>query len=320
MWLGYYFLPFFFIQLFRLLENDQGRYWSIGMALVLFGIILQGSIHLFVWCVYFLMLLWLFAKQHRSEIFFALVIGLFLSAFRLFPAGLQYGTSSHAFFPGYLSLTDAIRGLIADVSPYEAILGRPSGWWELDMFIGLSGLAFILVFTVYPFVDKTQGVNVLKKYTPLFVPAGVFALLSFGYLYLPIQSFPIPLFSFERVPSRFMIMPLIMLIFLASVSSQDWLTRRKTNLKERIVLVAFLVVLGHDLLQHARMWRLENLARALPIPEWTLVEEIGIANYSDPIYITVLGISFAITVITLVVVLVTLIAQRKGRRKQGSSI
>ncbi len=84
--------------------------------------------------------------------------------------------------------------------------------------------------------------------------------------------------------------------------------------------VAFLIILGHDLLQHARMWRLENLERALPIPEWTLVEDIRIANYSDPIDTTVLGISIAITVITLVVVLVTLIAQRKGRRKQGSSI
>jgi len=320
MWLGYYFLPFFFILLFRLLENDQGRNWPIWMALVLFGIILQGSIHIFVWCGFFLILLWLFSKQHRSEIFYALVVGFFLSAFRLFPAGLQYGTSSHAFFPGYLSLTDAIRGLIADVSPYEAIIGRPSGWWELDMFIGLSGLAFILVFTVYPFVSKTQGVGVLRKYTLLFIPAGVFAILSFGYLYLPIQSLPIPLFSLERVPSRFMIMPIVMLIFMACISSQDWLMRRQWSLKERIVSVAFLIILGHDLLQHARMWRLENLARALPVPEWMLVEDIRIANYSDPIYTIVLGISIAITVGAIVVVLITLLTKWRGRKKLGTSV
>ena len=94
------------------------------------------------------------------------------------------------------------------------------------MFIGLSGLAFILVFTVYPFVSKTQGVDVLRKYTPLFIPAGVFAILSFGYLYLPIQSLPIPFLSLERVPSRFMIMPIVMLIFMSSISAQDWLMRR----------------------------------------------------------------------------------------------
>jgi hypothetical protein len=320
MWLGYYFLPFFFIQLFRLFENDPGRNWSIGMALVLFGILLQGSIHIFVWCVFFLILLWLFAKQHRIEIFYALVVGFFLSAFRLFPAGLQYGTSSHAFFPGYLSLTDAIRGMIADVSPYEAILGRPSGWWELDMFIGLLGLAFILVFTVYPFVSKSKGVEVLKKYTTLFIPAGVFALLSFGYLYLPIQSLPIPLFSLERVPSRFMIMPIVMLIFISSISAQAWLMRRQWSLKERIVSVAFLIILGQDLLQHARMWRLENLARALPTPAWTLVKDIKIANYSDPIYTTVLGISIVITVIALVVLLITVLTQWRGRRKLGTSV
>jgi hypothetical protein len=320
MWLGYYFLPFFFIQLFRLLENDQGRNWSIWMALILFGIILQGSIHIFVWCVFFLVILWFFATQHRSQIFYALVVVLFLSAFRLFPAGLQYGTSTQDFFPGYLSLTDALRGLIADVSPYEARLRRPSGWWELDMFIGLIGLAFILIFAVYPFVNKSQRVEVLRKYTPLFIPAGVLALLSFGYLYLPIQSLPIPLFSLERVPSRFMIMPIVMLIFMACISSQHWLMRRKQSLKERVMLGAFLIILGQDLLQHARMWRLENLARALPTPEWTLVEDIRIANYSDPIYTTVLGISIAITVITLVVILATLITQWKGRRKLGSSI
>jgi hypothetical protein len=320
MWLGYYFLPFFFILLFRLSENDQGTNWSIWMALVLFGIVLQGSIHIFVWCVFFLILLWLFSNQHRSEIFYALVVAFFLSAFRLFPAGLQYGSSSHAFFPGYLSLTDALRGLLADVSPYEAIVGRPSGWWELDMFIGLSGLAFILFFTVYPFINTSQGVDVLRKYTPLFIPAGVFALFSFGYLYLPIQSLPIPFLSLERVPSRFMIMPIVMLIFMAGISAQDWLMRRQQSLKERIVFVAFLVVLIQDLLQHARMWRLENLARALPYPEWTLVENIGIANYSDPIYTTVLGVSIAITVIAIVVILITVLSQRRGRRKLGTSV
>jgi hypothetical protein len=117
MWLGYYFLPFFFILLFRLSENDQGTNWSIWMALILFGIVLQGSIHIFVWCVFFLILLWLFSNQHRSEIFYALVVAFFLSAFRLFPAGLQYGSSSHAFFPGYLSLTDAIEKIHTTIHP-----------------------------------------------------------------------------------------------------------------------------------------------------------------------------------------------------------
>ncbi len=319
MWLGYYFLPFFFIHLFRLLEDDQGRNWSIWMALVLFGIILQGSIHIYVWCVFFLALLWLFSKQHRTEIFYALLVGFFLSAFRLFPAGLQFGTSNHAFFPGYLSLIDALSGLLADVSPYEAILGRPSGWWELDMFIGLSGVAFILFFAVYPFFNKSQGLEIIRKYTPLIIPASIFAILSFGYLYLPIQSLPIPFFSLERVPSRFMIMPIVMLIFISSISSQDWLMRRQQCLKGRIVSMAFLIVLGQDLLQHARMWRLENLARAFPIPEWTLVEDIRIANYSDPIYTKVLGISLAITVIAIVVSLIILITQWRGRRKFKSS-
>lgn len=95
--------------------------------------------------------------------------------------------------------------------------------------------------------------------------------------------------------------------------------RRQQSLKERIVSVAFLIVLGQDLLQHARMWRLENLAQAFPIPEWTLEEDIRIANYIDPIYTTVLGISLAITVIAIVVSLIILITQWRGRRKFETS-
>lgn len=319
MWLGYYFLPFFFMQLFRLLENDPGRNWSIWTGLILFAIILQGSIHIFVWCVFFLVLLWLFSKQHRSPIFFALIVGFFLSSFRLLPAGLQYGSADHNFFPGYLSLTDALSALIADISPYEAIRSRPIGWWELDMFIGLSGLAFILIFAIYPLVKKSQNLELLYKYTPLLIIAGVFVMFSFGYLYLPIQSLPLPFFSLERVPSRLLIVPIVMLIFIASISSQKWLAKRKTDLPERMIFIAFFVFLGQDLLQHARMWRIENLARALPISEWNLVETLRIVNRPDPIYMAVLWISLGITISTIIVISIILLKQQIGRSSSLNS-
>ena len=319
MWLGYYFLPFFFLQLFRLLENDPGRNWFIWTGLILFAIILQGSIHIFVWCVFFLVLLWLFSKQHRSPIFYALIVGFLLSSFRLLPAGLQYGAADHNFFPGYLSLTDALSALIADISPYEAIQSRPIGWWELDMFVGLSGLAFILIFAIYPLVKKSQNSEILNKYKSLLITAGVFVMFSFGYLYLPIQSLPLPFFSLERVPSRLLIIPIITLIFVASISSQNWLAERKANLPERMISIAFLVILGQDLLQHARMWRIVNLARALPISEWNLVETLRIVNRPDPSYMSVLWISLGITVSTIIAIFIILLKQRIGRSSSLSS-
>ncbi len=312
MWLGFYFLPFFFLQLLHLFENNYGKSWAIWTGLILFGVIIQGSVHIFVWCIIFLAILLVISKPHRQPILKSLILTILLTAFRLLPAVLQYATIKQRFFPGYLSLTEIFAGMIADYSPYEAIRGRPMGWWEQDMYIGLVGLVFILFFGLYPFLRRNRNENMLFKYLPLYIPGGFLAIFSLGYIYLPIQSLPIPFVSLERVPSRFLIMPITMLIILASIYAQGWMAERLPRLKERVIYLCLFLIFGQDLLQHARMWRIENLARALPIPERILQLDIQIISLPDPTYTSILWISAVITMVAIAYSAIQLIRYRKS--------
>lgn len=310
MWLGYYFLPFFILLLLRLFDNGDWKTWPVWMGLVLFGILLQGSIQIFIWCVMFLGILWLFSKPHRSTILRGLLASALLGAFRLIPGVIEFESIKRSFLPGHRTFTDIINALVALVSPYNAITDYPIGWWELDMYIGSVGLIFVLAFCIYPFLRPGNEDIVLSKYIGLLIPSGVLALLSLGYLYLPIQHLPIPLASLQRNPSRFLIMPLVLLIIFASIRAQRWLAERSLHSIDRMIYLGLFIVIGHDMVQHARVWRIENLAKALPEPTAELLTSIAISNQPDPAYFLIFGISFAISVAALAFSVLYLIKHR----------
>jgi hypothetical protein len=56
-------------------------------------------------------------------------------------------------------------------------------------------------------------------------------------------------------------------------------------------------LLGHDLLQHARLWRVEHVFEAFPAA--SLDTTLRIANQPDPLYTTVLVISATISLAAL---------------------
>lgn len=312
MWVGYFVLPFFFLLVFQLLDGATSRNRHLWMALALFGIVLQGAIHIYIWCLLFLGLLWLAAPRIRMPIFLAIAVSLLLGMFRFLPAGLAFPQGTFTFYPGYSSLAQLITSLAILVTPGQAFsMNTHLGWWEYDMYLGVLGLAFLLFFGLCrrPASGPASASNG-STLGVLFVPVMVVAVLSLGYFYKPIHALPIPLFGHERVPSRFLILPLLTLAILASISAQRWLDNHPTRLAERLVGLGFLIVFAQDLLQHARLWRLEVIAQSFsPIPPDL---SLHIANRPDPTYLGFLGLGALVSVVTLVFTIVRLTRGRKG--------
>jgi hypothetical protein len=87
MWAGYFLLPFLILFLLELLEGEPWRSTSIKLALTLFLILLQGSFHLFVWCLLFLVLVLAFNwRRYHRPLLTTIALSALLSAHRLLPA------------------------------------------------------------------------------------------------------------------------------------------------------------------------------------------------------------------------------------------
>jgi hypothetical protein len=135
----------------------------------------------------------------------------------------------------------------------------------------------------------------------------IMMILSVSYLYQPIHSLPIPLVGLERVPSRFLIMPVLAVIFIAAIRAQDWLSTKVQSITKRFIGLTFFIIMSHDILRHVRIWRVDNFARALPDPDRVFVSDIQILNQPEPIYAWIIGISTAVTVITIIYTTIRLI-------------
>jgi hypothetical protein len=289
MWLGIFILPFFFLLLLKLLDGRAGRRWPLAMAFALFFLLLQGSIHLYIWCLFFLGLVWLFDRNHRRAVFQAGLLSGLLGAFRLLPTGLAFSEANSTFYPGYPSLEHMLVGLVFPLPPSEQLwLTTSAGWWEFDMYLGLLGLAFVVIFgIVFPMHRQD------RRRPAIYFAAGAMALLALGYFYLPFRLLPIPLISHERVPSRFLVLPLVAMIVAASEGFQRWLDRVRPGGGRRLVMMVLLLVLGQDLVQHARLWRLELVAQALA--PHAVETGLRIINRPDPAYTSILIISAVVS-------------------------
>ena len=129
----------------------------------------------------------------------------------------------------------------------------------------------------------------------------IFSTFSIGYIYVPFNYLPIPLVELVHVPSRFLILPLLFIIAIASTQIQSWLDRRSSSSWYHFSLILLLVILGHDLFQHARLWRVEYVFETFStVP---MDYSLHIANQIDPVYIILLAVSWTLSLITLVYIL-----------------
>jgi hypothetical protein len=299
MFAGYFLLSFFALLLLQLVEDGQaGWKWVAGLSLLLFFLFLQGAFHQFIWCLMFMFLMALFHPRYAAPLFKASLFSLLLSLPRILPPALEFAAGGMAFISGFPSVSDLLAGLVLLKHPSEALSGPYSslGWWEIDHYVGLLGLAFLVLCGIYLTWKNGAAQRALLS------PSAALAILSVGSIFSLFHRLPLPLTDSERVTARFLILPLVFLAVLGSLGLQAFLQARGKQAAHVYLLSLGLLLLGgHDLLQHSRWWRLGNMGQLFPRTPVQL--QVELIQRADPLYIASLAVGALVALLALVYLL-----------------
>lgn len=306
-WTGYFFLPFFILLLLKVIDGEEANWqWVLYIALIFFFMAIQGAFHFVLWCWIFLLAWGLFyPKKYFLPAIKAILFSLPLCFFRFLPPAVEFLGGGKNFVSGFPTVTDLFSAMIMIKYPGDALseVFTSLGWWEVDSYIGLIGLAFIIFFGVYQTWRK-RDVS-----ASLLAPSAVLIFFSIGQIYAIINHLPIPLLDSERISSRFFILPLALLIILGTIQLQDLFSKFGIRtITERIFSLGVLILLTHDLYQHSRIWRVSNLYQlftSTPVDIHSIV-----IHHPDSLYFGSIAFGAAISVLTFFVLLYLVVRER----------
>lgn len=315
-WISYFLFPFFIGWVLSLVEGDAMNSRPSRLAWVLFGILLLGGVHPFVWCLMFLILLCLCQKRYWKPIFTGLGLAFLFSLFRTLPAAVTFWGFKNQFlygFPSGSALWSALTKIyqspeVVQDMKYSEQTSLP--WWEVDHYITLLGLGLILYFGLWYLWRRKEKV---ANYRVLSAPMLIMTIFSLGAVYGLIAHLPIPLISVERIPSRFLIIPILFLLTLSCIGMQRMFDRLRPGWIVPILAVAGLCYEGTFLMMHSSVWfeqaskvkiPLEYFQRELPVSEW--------ARSVEELYVTSVQVSFLISLAALLAFVAVSIYFRKS--------
>jgi hypothetical protein len=306
MWSGYFLLPFFGLYVLEWLEEGSSWRPSLNLALVLFGILLQGSLHLVTWCWMLVGLIAVFNWRFWKGSLLAIGFSGLLSAYRLIPAAVAFWRSPRLpFAGGYPTLTDLLDGLIVIREPTERWLGGlfvAMAWWEYDMYIGILGLVMLAYFGIYRRFDKSSHLQACQ-YAELDLPLLILTLLSLNGFYAIVYHLPLPLLNGERVTSRFVIIPLLMVLMIACIRMQRVLEQLAPNAKRTVFFLAAILVTGSSLLTHSDTWRIVRWEEEnnKDLSYWHELKAAFPIDQPDTVYTLSLHLAVGLTLLALIV-------------------
>jgi len=300
-WGGYFLFPWVAWLVFRLLDGDHSWRWTTLMAVLLFGIWLQGSYHQFLWVLILLAGIGIFVPRTFWTVIKTGLITFLVCAFRILPCILAYSSYKQTFINGYPSLLAIWNNLVNLPNPADALffvnpgLGGGVGEWELASFIGLIGGLFLIYFGVYRGLLHRQA-----KYRQLIAPLGAILLLSLGPVFKILLALPIPLVQGERVSSRIFSVVLAFGLILAAERFQRWLDNPPQKLAFLSGCSIALALIGVELWQDFLIWRVSNRLQDFWIyfdpAKWYVNN-----NYSDTLYIALVLGGLAISIVTILI-------------------
>lgn len=260
-WVSYFLFSFFIGWVLRLAEGEVSPWHGTQLAWVLFVIILLGGIHPFVWCLLFLFFLCLFQRQYWKPIFTGVALTMIFSSYRIIPAAITYFGYKNQFAWGFPSLTVFLKSLIYIKGQEDMFIvgfgkNNTAHWWEVDHFIGVVGLVTIVAFGIFLRL-KEKNTWGISDYRVLNGPMLILTLLSFGSLYELFTHIPIPFISVERVSSRFLILPLLMLLAISCIWMQQMFNRSSARWSVMLLALGGIFVEGFLLFKHSALWQVK---------------------------------------------------------------
>jgi hypothetical protein len=310
-WTGYFLFPWFAWLIFRLLEGERSWKWTWWMSSLMFVIWLQGSFHQFLWLLIFLGLIALFIPGTFWYIIRCGVLIILMSAFRLFPAILLYGTYGASYITGYPTLYALWDSLVSITNPLttnyfpQGIEGVSP--WETTNFIGLVGVVFLVYFGLVRGMLSSQS-----PFQKLLLPLGGMLLLSMGQFFGYLRLLPIPLIQGERVGTRIISVVLVFLFIFGAERMQRWLDQGGAeSIRQAGLLLAFALMMM-ELWINLKIWSIPN---AVQLYWWVYFDRhkwFVRNDFSDSTYLALLAGGLALSLITFVVLAV--LARREKSR------
>ncbi len=310
MWSGYFLLPWVLYLLCTGYSSSFTLRHALYLALALAGIVLQGGVHIFIWCLLFLGLLWLFAPRRLRFIWAAFIIAGLLSLHRLLPALITFQPAPHL-LRGFPSLKSVWLSFVS-LDPYRGSIFP----WEFDNYISLPGLLLIAGFLAIPACCRKIPAAAASWYRFL-LPAGFWVWCAIRTHWFAIMNvLPIPLLTTQRVPSRFLILPLLLTQAIGCIVAQDWLGRIPDgSRKKRLLSLAITPVLLLDfalMIRHLQIWRMARIEAAAPaIINWQKMP--AIVWREDFGYKAITLSAWGVSLLTLAAVAAWLILTRKPK-------
>ena len=311
-WGGAFLLSWFIELVFALVDGERGAGWEAKMAFLLFFIFLQGSFHQFVWCVIFLGFLALSNWKMLFTILRSGIAAVLLSMVRIIPPALQMGAFDDEFLGGYRTPLQMVKAFVKIISPADSLnqakTGAVLGWWEFDIYSGIAGLLLLGIGFLAWLVIR----NYILGFPVLICPVAVLSLFSVRNVYMLMRFFRIPLFSGERVSSRFLLLPFLFILIAGTAALQQWLKGKKVQKTANTVLTIGLMPSLAELWMHLNTWKVTDAFKAFPYTHTDLTIKT-VANHPDQPYTTGLLIGTIITILTVIVLIFRVIRESRAR-------
>lgn len=257
--MGYY-LSIFVILCLDKIFNDSARKEhlsisqnSISLAFILSIILYLGSLHYFVQWITFIIFWSLFNWKLFFDVVKAGALTILLTAPRLFPAVANFGFDGNpAQVMGYMPRIMFFEGF------YEirSIIDEPAfSWWEYNNYISAIGVIAITVFAVFPLCRRQNRHNSIVM---SMFPAGlIIAIISFWKFKLFFVPDFIPLLNAESLTSRYIFIPVLLLLLFASVNYSK--SELRFNLAEKLCCYAMIALHIVFLATNLFYWRLDHI-------------------------------------------------------------
>lgn len=263
---GYYLIPFVLYIMMRVGESDtlslsiQAK-WGLLLSCALCGILYLGSLHLFVICVTFILFWTLFNWKWWKMSFLSLTTTFWIGAVRLLPAAVAangHGASRARGQLGYWH-PDLLVNALAVLESY-ATQPVKGAWAEFSLYISIVGLLFLVYFGLWaPFLRLPW---VRSSWRGFVGPSLLLFILSLWWFkkYSFLIDY-IPLLNVERVVSRYMVIPFLMVTLFAAVNLEGFLEKYGSWRRVRVVLLTALGFLTVSLLRYGFVWRMHRVYR-----------------------------------------------------------
>ena len=312
-WGGYFLLSWFMELVFALTDGEKGAVWEAKMAFLLFFTFLQGSFHQFVWCVIFLGFLAVSNWKYLLTILKAGICAGLLSMVRIIPPALQMGAFDDDFLGGYRTPLQLLKAFIRIIVPADSLnqqkTGAVLGWWEFDIYTGIAGLLVLALGAAAWLLIRNRGLG----FPALICPVAVLGIFSMRNFYMLLRFFRIPLFSGERVSSRFLILPFVFILAAGLGALQMAIRKRSFAGPANSLLTLGLVPGVWALWKHLNAWKVTEAVKGFPYTYTDLSIKV-VANHPDPAYTRGLLIGLAVTIISAAGVLARAAIKVKSKR------